>query len=198
MIKIKQAVVVEGKYDKIKLSSLLDTLIIETEGFRIFRDREKLDLLRSLAKTRGLVILTDSDSAGFKIRSYLGSCIREGEVVNAYIPDILGKERRKTAASAEGTLGVEGMPVRVIVEALERAGVMSDYTEPDARRIQKLDLYEDGFYGTPDAKERRLRLLKRLGLPQRLSANAMPGILSAMLTYEEYKTCVAELNAETS
>ena len=123
MIKIEQAVIVEGRYDKIKLSSLIDALIIETDGFSIFKDKEKQKLIKRLANEKGILILTDSDSAGFKIRSFLGGSVPEDKVFHAYIPDIFGKEKRKSEYSKEGKLGVEGVPSNVIYEALERAGV---------------------------------------------------------------------------
>lgn len=123
MIHLRQAVVVEGRYDKAKLASILDAVIIETGGFRIFKDKEKLAMLREIARQQGLVILTDSDTAGFKIRRYLGGSIPKEQIINAYIPDIFGKEKRKDKPSAEGKLGVEGVPAEVIRQALEQAGV---------------------------------------------------------------------------
>lgn len=123
MIKIKQAVIVEGKYDKIKLSTVLDTVIIQTDGFGIFKDKDKQRLIKRLAQTRGIVILTDSDSAGFKIRSFIGGSVPKDSVIHAYIPDVFGKERRKDAPSKEGKLGVEGINTETLLEALSRAGV---------------------------------------------------------------------------
>ncbi|MCR4925700.1 MAG: toprim domain-containing protein, partial [Clostridiales bacterium] len=129
MIKIKQAIIVEGKYDKIKLNSIIDAPIITTNGFSVFTDKEKQKLIRKLASERGIIILTDSDSAGFKIRSFFTGSIPKEQIINAYIPDIMGKERRKTVPSKEGKLGVEGVPAKVIVEALERAGVLVTETQ---------------------------------------------------------------------
>lgn len=193
MIRIEQAVVVEGKYDKIKLSSIIDALILETGGFKIFKDRELLGLLRALARTRGVLILTDSDAAGFKIRSFLTGALPKGSVRHAYIPDILGKEPRKAAPSKEGKLGVEGVPKPAILACLRRAGVLCEECFPreDARRITKADLFEDGLSGGEDSAARRRALLRELELPERLSANAMLEVLNAMLGYDAYKRRVA-------
>ncbi len=190
MIRIRQAVIVEGKYDKIKLSSLLDTVIIPTDGFGIFKNKEKMNLIRRLAQTRGIVILTDSDAAGFKIRSYIGGSLPPEHVIHAYIPDIIGKERRKSAPSQEGKLGVEGMPARILMECLERAGVTCEETAEPGRRITKSDLYEDGLSGRPNSLMLRKRLLAQLQLPERLSANALVQVLNLFMTYEEYKQAV--------
>ena len=158
MIHLKQAVVVEGRYDKAHLASLLDTVIIETGGFRIFKDREKLAMLREIARRRGLVILTDSDAAGFRIRRYLGGSIPKENLYHAYIPDIYGKERRKERPSAEGKLGVEGVSAQVILEALERAGVLTDTTPEPARRITKTDFIDWGLSGGTNSTARRDRI----------------------------------------
>ncbi len=194
MIRLQQAVVCEGKYDKIKLSSVIDGIIIPTDGFGIFRNKEKLGLLRRLARTRGIVIFTDSDAAGFKIRSYLGGSIPEGKIYHAYIPDILGKEKRKEKPSSEGKLGVEGVPMEVITSALERAGVTGLDTLLDHReKITKLDLYNDGISGGAESKTLRLALLKQLDLPERLSVNAMLEVMNAFITKEEYQEIVREV-----
>jgi ribonuclease M5 len=190
MIKIKQAVVVEGKYDKIKLSSTLDAVIIETEGFRIFKDKEKQKLIRKLAMTCGILVLTDSDSAGFKIRSFIGGTVPSDRIINAYIPDILGKERRKTENSKEGKLGVEGVHIDVILEALRRSGVTCEETEEKRRQINKIDLYEDGITGKKNSKKMKALLLKYLDLPERLSTNELMKMLNIFITYDEYKNAV--------
>ncbi len=194
-IKLDFAVIVEGKYDKIKLSSFLDALIIETNGFSIFHDRERMELIRQLARTRGIVILTDSDAAGFAIRSRIRGSVREGDIRNAYIPDIYGKERRKAAPSKEGKLGVEGMTREVLMDALRAAGVPFSHTEErtGGRQITKLDLFEDGLSGTADSKRRRTAFLRAAGLPERLSANMMPEVLNALMDYEEYRERVSRL-----
>lgn len=187
-LKIKEAVIVEGKYDKIKLSSLIDGLIIETHGFRIFRDKKQLSFLRKLADTRGLLILTDSDGAGFQIRHYLSGAIDPAKIKHAYIPDILGKERRKEKPSSEGKLGVEGLPVEILREAILRAGVScgEEPREAAQRPITKLDLFEAGLTGRDDSAVRRRTFLTSLGLPEHLSANAMVPVLNSMMTYEEF------------
>ncbi|MBQ2419964.1 MAG: DUF4093 domain-containing protein [Clostridia bacterium] len=195
MIKLKQAVIVEGKYDKIKLSSIIDTLIIETDGFQIFKDKEKLGYIRLLAETRGVIIMTDSDSAGFLIRSHLVGSVKDGEIINVYIPDIKGREKRKEKDSADGLLGVEGMSEEVILSALCAAGVTADKidkTEP-TRRVTKADLYDDGLSGGKNSKELREKLLSELGLPKRISANAIPKALEYLVTYDQYKKAVDKI-----
>ena len=191
MITIEPAVIVEGRYDKIKLSSILDTLIIETDGFAIFKDTEKQKLIRRLAEKRGILILTDSDAAGFKIRAFLGGSVPQDRVRHAYIPDLFGKERRKAAPSKEGKLGVEGVPTAVILDALEKAGVLAKTREAPARTITSADLYADGFSGGPDSKAKRNALLRYFALPERLSKNALLGVLNTFASYEEYKAAAA-------
>ena len=194
MIKIDRAVIVEGRYDKIKLSSILDAVIIETEGFGIFNNKEKQQLIRRLADTKGLLILTDSDSAGFKIRSFIKGIVPAETIKHAYIPDIFGKEKRKTEASKEGKLGVEGVKKELIIEALEKAGVFCEETEnTEKREITKLDLYEDGLSGKADSDALRKKLLFHLQLPERLTSNALVQILNTFLTYDEYKKAVEEI-----
>ena len=197
MIRVTEAIVVEGKYDKIKLASVVDGLIIETDGFRIFRDKEKMALLRRLAETRGLVVLTDSDSAGFLIRHYLAGSIPPEKIKNAYIPDLFGKEKRKAAPSKEGKLGVEGVPAEAIREALRRAGVGAGEAAeaPAGEKITKTDLYLAGLSGGPRSAEKRRALFKRLGLPERLSANAVPEVLSSLMSREEFLKTVRSLDA---
>ncbi len=195
MIKIDRVVIVEGRYDKIKLSSILDAVIIETEGFGIFNNKEKQRLIRRLAETKGLLILTDSDSAGFKIRSFIRGIVPAEHIAHAYIPDIFGKEKRKAEPSKEGKLGVEGVDIKVITEALERAGVLCEETHNAPRReITKLDLYEDGLSGKPESDALRKKLLKHLDLPERLTVNALVQILNTFLTYEEYKDAIKVIN----
>ena len=194
MIKIGRVVIVEGRYDKIKLSYVIDGIIIETDGFGIFNNKEKQKLIRKLAETKGLLILTDSDSAGFKIRSFIRGIVPAEQIKHAYIPDIFGKEKRKTEPSKEGKLGVEGVKVQVIIEALEKAGVLCEETEKAERReITKLDLYEDGLSGKPDSDALRKKLLKHLDLPERLTSNALVQVLNTFLTFEEYKTAIEEI-----
>jgi ribonuclease M5 len=191
MIKTDRVVIVEGKYDKIKLSSILDAVIIETDGFAIFNDKEKQKLIRRLAKTKGLLVLTDSDSAGFKIRSFIGGIVSNEEIKHAYIPDIFGKEKRKVESSKEGKLGVEGIPKDILLEALRKAGVTAEKTpETKRRQVTKTDLYEDGLSGRDDSASKRKAFLKSLDLPELLSANKLLPIINTFLTYEEYKEAV--------
>lgn len=193
MIKLKQAIIVEGKYDKIKLDSIIDTLIIETDGFQIFKDREKLDFIRKLAKTRGVIVMTDSDSAGFMIRSHIGGAVSEGEIINVYIPEIAGREKRKTKDSADGLLGVEGVSEQVIMSALAAAGVTAAQDETQCRRVTKSDLYDDGLYGGTNSRLLREKLLQSLGLPRRISANVLPRAIEHLVTYEQYKDAVEKI-----
>ena len=197
MIKIKEAVIVEGKYDKIKLSSLIDGLIIETGGFQIFSDREKIELLRRLADTRGLLILTDSDSAGFLIRNHIQSCIPKEKIRHAYIPDLYGKEKRKLHPSKEGNLGVEGIDPEILLESIRRSGasaIEEAGSSEEKRKITKLDLYEDGFSGGADSSKKRQVLLRELGLPERLTAKALVPVLNSLVNYEEYQKVVKKIN----
>ncbi len=185
MLQIRQAIIVEGKYDKIKLSSLVKAVIIPTHGFRIFKDAEMLELIRHYAQTTGIIILTDSDRAGFRIRSYLKGAIPNGSIRNIYIPDIFGKEKRKDKPSAEGKLGVEGMDADILREAFAKAGVLSE-DAPTGEPITKTDLYLAGLNGTPNSVERRRALQQRLGLPSMLSAAALLEILNSMMTRAEF------------
>ena len=196
MIKLKEAVIVEGKYDKIKLSSVIDGLIIETHGFQIFKDKSQMDMIRKLADTRGILVLTDSDSAGFIIRNYLNGAIDPSKIKHAYIPDILGKERRKEKASKEGKLGVEGMPVKEIVAALNRAGVLCEDDSNQSvnqRQITKTDLYEFGLSGGADSAQKRKRLLQEFKLPEHLAPNSLVKVLNGIMSYEEFCQTVQKL-----
>lgn len=191
MIHIDGAIVVEGKYDKIKLSRMVDCPIITTGGFGVFKSDETKALLRWYAEHGGIIILTDSDSAGFRIRGYIKGIVNSGEVKSAYIPDIFGKEKRKQKPSAEGKLGVEGVSEQVIAEALERAGVIGERAE-DRRKITRTDLYDDGLFGGGDASKKRAELLKRLGLPERLSVSGLLDVLNSSMSFEEYKKAVGK------
>jgi ribonuclease M5 len=182
MIKLKQAVIVEGKYDKIKLSELLDAVIITTDGFGVFRNREKLDLIRLFAKKHGVIILTDSDSAGFLIRNRLKSKINEGEIFNVYIPDVFGKEKRKSAPSAEQKLGVEGIDA----EVLRRAFAQFTASERGASWASRERLYDDGLIGQKNSSELRKKLQKALSLPENLTAKQLPAVLNSLFTEDEY------------
>ncbi len=194
-IRIKEALVVEGKYDKNTLAQLVDAPIFVTEGFGIFKDPEKLALLRAAAEKRGLIVLTDSDGAGLVIRNHLKGAIDPALVKHAYISDVFGKEKRKAAPGKEGKLGVEGMTPAVLLQALRNAGATiidgpvgaAIGRQPDAESIEitKIDLYELGLTGKPDSKERRRALQKRLGLPENLSTNALLTALNCVTTREE-------------
>ena len=195
MLKIREAIVVEGRYDKNTLSQLVDTLILETKGFGIFKDEERLGLLRRLAAERGLIILTDSDGAGFVIRNFLKGAIDPALVKHAYVPDLMGKERRKRQPGKEGKLGVEGMRPEVLEQALRRAGATVLEEESAANPgapITKADLYAAGLTGAPDSAARRKTLLRRLDLPEHLAANAMLSVLNALYTREEFLARTAE------
>ncbi len=193
MIKLDRPVIVEGKYDVIKLSNIIDGLIIKTDGFGIFKDKEKQKLLRALAKEKGIIVLTDSDSAGFVIRNFIKSIVPADKITNVYIPDVFGKEKRKTDFSAEGKLGVEGMKESLLLEAFEKAGVTAAVTNEKRRLIMPLDLYEHGLSGKPNSAEKRKELLKKLSLPEHLSSSALIKILNTFVTYEDFEKTVKEL-----
>lgn len=193
MIKLERAVIVEGKYDKLKLSNILDALIITTDGFGIFKNKEKQKFLRRLADEKGLVIITDSDSAGFMIRNFICSVVPKDKVVNVYIPDIFGKEKRKDAPSAEGKLGVEGISDEVILKALERAGVSAEKAEEPTQKLTTADLYEYGLSGKENSSLKRKMLLKKLSLPERLSTASLLKVLNSFVTYDEFIAAVKEI-----
>ena len=195
MIKLDRPVIVEGKYDIIKLSNLIDGLIIKTDGFGIFRDKEKQKLLRRLAGEKGVIVLTDSDSAGFLIRNFLNSTLPKDKITHVYIPDVYGKEKRKTEKSKEGKLGVEGMEEKILLDAFSKAGVFCENSlDKERRLITNIDLYEWGLSGRENSKEKRKLLLRRLDLPERMSSSSMLKILNTFVTYEEFENTVKELN----
>ncbi|MBR4703871.1 MAG: DUF4093 domain-containing protein [Oscillospiraceae bacterium] len=184
--RLREALVVEGRYDKNSLLQVVDAVILETRGFGVFRDRELMDLLRFYAGTRGLVILTDGDAAGFLIRNRLRGVLPQEGVKHAYIPDVFGKEKRKTQPSREGKLGVEGMPPEVLLEALRRAGAALDgeeCEEPASPGLTKADFYALGLSGGPGSGEKRKALAKRLGFPERMSADGLLDAVNTMLRY---------------
>ena len=195
MVKIKEAIVVEGRYDKNTLSQIVDAPILETSGFGIFKDKQQMSLLRRIAETRGLIVFTDSDGAGFVIRNHIKSAIPGKYLKHAYTPDILGKERRKAAPGKEGKLGVEGMSREIILEALRKAGATIEGEEAatQTHQITKQDLMTLGLSGGPDASAKRLALLKTLKLPERMSPNAMLQALNLLYTLEELTTIVETL-----
>ena len=187
MKKVKEVIVVEGRYDKNALSQVVDATIVTLGGFSVFNDREKLAFLRRLADRQGLIVLTDSDGAGFVIRNYLKGALPAGKVKQAYIPDIHGKERRKRRAGKEGKLGVEGMRPEVLLEALRKAGATFEDAAPTEKKqpITKADLVLLGLSGGQDSAARRQALLKRLELPEHLTANGLLEALNLLYSPEE-------------
>jgi len=182
--RLRQAVIVEGKYDKIKLETVVDALIIVTDGFRIFKDKEMRVLIRKLAEKSGIVVITDSDAAGFLIRRHLTGIVPADTITNVYIPELCGKEPRKAHASREGKLGVEGMPPAVLLDALRRAGLL-DEEGSVCGGITKTDLYDAGLSGGTNSAAMRRALLGELGLPGRISAGALPEVLSRLMDRDE-------------
>ena len=194
MIRIREVIVIEGRYDKNTLSQAVDATIFETSGFGIFHNEQLLSLLRRMAQARGLIILTDPDGAGFLIRSYLKGAIDPALVRHAYVPDISGRERRKSAPSREGKLGVEGMRPEVLVEALRRAGAtIEGECAPRPAAITKQDLYAAGLSGGANSAKKRAALCHRLALPERLSANALADVLGALMNREALMELASEL-----
>ena len=194
MVKIKEAILVEGRYDKNTLSQIVDAPILETAGFGIFKDKKQMKLLRQVAEKRGLIVFTDSDGAGFVIRNHVKSAIPGKFLKHAYIPDILGKEKRKAAPGKEGKLGVEGMSREIILEALRRSGATLEGEEGSAsHQITKQDLMELGLSGGADASAKRLALLKKLDLPEHMSANAMLQALNLLYNTEELTNIVKDM-----
>lgn len=193
MIQVREAIIVEGKYDKIRLSNFIDGLIITTDGFGVFKDKDKQKLIRRLADTRGILILTDSDGAGFVIRSFLKGCVPADKVRHAYIPDISGKEKRKNKPSAEGKLGVEGISDEILARAIASSGAhcsINDSPVPAQKPITKSDLFELGLSGTADSAKNREALKKELDLPEKMTANAMLDVLNCIMTLDELiQTC---------
>lgn len=186
MVHIKEAILVEGRYDKNTLSQIVDAPIFETSGFGIFKNKEQMALLRRVAENRGLIVFTDSDGAGFVIRNHVKSAIPAEFLKHAYTPDIMGKERRKSAPGKEGKLGVEGMTRDVILEALRRAGAtFEDGAQKKTGNITKLDMFNLGLSGSPDSKAKRLALQKMLDLPAHMSANALLEALNLLYSKDE-------------
>ena len=188
MYRVKEGIVVEGRYDKNALSQVVDAVIIETSGFGIFNNAQKQKLLRTMAGARGLIVLTDSDGAGFVIRNFIRSCVDPRFLKHAYIPDVYGKERRKASPSKEGKLGVEGMRPQVLLDALIRAGAAVDGEEsaPPMARITKADMYSKGLTGREGSAARRAELIRRLDLPEHMTADALLDVLNAVMTRDEF------------
>ena len=194
MITIREAIVVEGRYDKNTLSQIVDAPILETSGFGIFKDRQQLSLLRRVAESRGLIVMTDSDGAGFVIRNYLKSAIPAQYLKHAYIPDVLGKERRKAAPGKEGKIGVEGMSGELILEALRRAGAtISGVCDTNLGQITKQDMVELGISGCADSAVLRKKVLRKLNLPERMSANALLQALNLLVDLEQLRRILDEI-----
>lgn len=197
MVRIREAIVVEGRYDRNTLSQIVDAPILETNGFGIFKDKKQMELLRKVAKLRGLIVFTDSDGAGFVIRNHLKSSIDGRCLKHAYIPDIPGKERRKSAPGREGKLGVEGMSPEIILEALRRAGATIEGEDaPTRNAITKQDLVELGLSGGTNSAERRQKLLRKLDLPEHMSANAMLQALNLLYSLEKLTAVTAGLEQD--
>lgn len=192
MISVKETIIVEGRYDKIKLSSIVDTPVIDTGGFRIFKDKEKQNLIKRIARQRGILILTDSDSGGFVIRNFLKGFVPESCIKHAYIPQLKGKEKRKSEVSKEGLLGVEGVADEVIVKAIKNSGaeVLNESAGVKRSQIRKTDLYELGLTGRDNSAYLRAKLLKRLELPSYLTTNAMLSALNCLYSLEELKKLI--------
>lgn len=193
--KIKEVIVVEGRYDKNALAQVVEGTIVTLDGFSVFNNQEKLAFLRRLAAERGLIILTDSDGAGFVIRNYLKGALPKEQVKHAYIPDVYGKERRKAAPGKEGKLGVEGMKPETLLEALRRAGAtLEGEASAPRNEITKLDLYEAGLTGGANSAAKRKALLDKLRLPERLSANGLLEALNLIYTKESFLAIIEELS----
>lgn len=196
MLRLKQAIIVEGKYDKIKLESVVDAVILTTEGFGIYKDREKLALIRAFAERDGIVILTDSDAAGFQIRNFLRGSIPNGKIYHAYIPDVFGKEARKEKPSKEGKLGVEGFSPEALALALGEAKLTPDASAP-APWITHSDLMDDGLIGGAGSAALRKALLRRLKLPERLNTRGLLEVLNRLYQAEEYRAALHAIKIRT-
>lgn len=196
MVKLKEAILVEGRYDKNTLSQIVDAPILETNGFGIFKDKKQMALLRQVAEKRGLIVFTDADGAGFVIRNHVKSAIPGKFLKHAYTPDIFGKERRKDKAGKEGKLGVEGMKPEIILEALRKAGATIEgesATQTQTQTITKQDMMDLGLSGGADASAKRLALVKKLNLPEHMSANALLQALNLLYSLEELQNLVSEI-----
>ena len=192
MIRLDRPVIVEAKYDRITLSRVVDAPIIATEGFHLLGDEDLRRTVRTLAHGGGIIILTDSDAAGFRIRRALGDMAAGGDVTHVYIPDVFGREKRKSAPSKEGKLGVEGMDEAVLLEAFRKAGVVGSDKRPAGRPVTTAELYRDGLTGKPDSASRRRRVLARLGLPARLSVKQLLALVNTSVGRQAYERAVRE------
>ena len=194
MLKTDKVIVVEGKYDAIRLANIVDAAILRTEGFGVFKDKEKQELLRTLGEKRGLLVLTDGDSAGMLIRNYIRNIVPAEQITDVYVPDLYGKEKRKDKPSKEGKLGAEGIPDDILIEALKKAGVTEEGDVRPAvsneRLITRMDFYRDGLAGGPNSKAKRLALQSALGLPERMTGKQLLRIINMMVSYDEYRALV--------
>lgn len=196
MIKVRQPIIVEGRYDRIRLASLIDGVIIETGGFRIFKDKELISSLKQIARTTGVILLTDSDEAGFRIRNFLKNVLgKDAKLTQVYIPGIKGVEHRKQNPSAEGLLGVEGMDTNTLLESFARAGVGCEEVLKKSD-LTTADLFDVGLTGKANSAVRRRKLLKKLQLPPRLSNSAMLSMLNTLLTRADFNKLVSSLDKE--
>lgn len=192
MIKLDKPVIVEGKYDKITLENVIDALIIPTDGFGIFKNTEKCIMIRTLAEKNGIIVMTDSDSAGNMIRSHIKKIVGSAQIINVYIPRIEGKEKRKKQSGKEGILGVEGMNTETLEKVLIKSGVTLKRAQADGARITKTDMFTYGLSGGSNSAEKRKSLLRKLELPENLSPNAMLDVLNTLFTYDEFSEVIKE------
>lgn len=192
-LKIQQAIVVEGKYDKIKLSSFIDGVIIVTNGFGIYKDKETAQLIRYYAKAQGIILLTDSDSAGFRIRGHIKSIVPEGKIINLYAPEILGKEKRKAQPSKEGKLGVEGINIHILRELFEKAGISGTVTDK-GEPVTKMNFYELRLTGHDNSSALREKVLEKMVLPKLVSSKALLEIVNAKYSKDEFYDFMVKLN----
>ncbi len=195
MFHTSRAIIVEGKYDQIRLSALTDALILTTDGFGIFSDKEKQRFIKKTAREKGLMIITDSDAAGFRIRHFIENIAGCADIINVFIPDVYGKERRKTQASKEGKIGVEGMDTRALEEALRRSGAFEESAASQADAITYTDLYEAGLSGTENSAEKRRAFLRHIALPERLTGATLLKALNAFLTKRDFLNALQEFNS---
>lgn len=186
LIKLTKAVIVEGKYDKIRLENIIDSVIITTDGFGIFKSEEKKALIKLFGKKTGIIIMTDSDRAGQMIRNFVKDLVKDGEIINVYLPSIKGKEKRKTKGSADGFLGVEGTDDKIIIEALEKAGITSENASQNSKKVTKVDFYNIGISGKGNSSQKRTELCEFLKLPLCLTANSLLEAVNTLYSYDEF------------
>ncbi|MDK2802908.1 MAG: DUF4093 domain-containing protein [Oscillospiraceae bacterium] len=187
MISIDKLIIVEGKYDKIKLSNFIKGNIIQTDGFGIYKNKKMLEYIKKFAISKGIIIVTDSDRAGYKIRNYIKSCMPKGSnIQHIYTPDLFGKEKRKREISKEGKIGVEGMSQKVLKEAFKTFEKEDILNEQDKKKITKMDLYQDGFIGCDGSRKRREALFSILDIPENIGNNSVCEAINSLISFEEY------------